>query len=983
MFFFEYLMKSLQKTVRKASSSAFLCLFILPLTAGVSYAGGISPYSDRQLAAVASAAYNTVNIKDENNSLSAMTEMDAPDQWKIINVFDDQGAVGTGIYAFTIATDDSNCIIAFRGTHVEDEGDNALTITGNVMQDVVLADLGLANSGETSQQHAAERYVTYIYNEIGDKYGHFTFVGHSLGGNLAEHALITAPDELKEKADALSLDGPGFSSIYIDERKEAIRKVNGKLRRRSWTAIGIMLNTLPGEDYGYADVPTGKHNDFNSIQYDDDGNIKPGKTDIGEQISHYFLSYADKLVRGFSTLFPVTKDKPASVKETAVRLGKDPSTSSIWLERINRENAENRGRVFSDKVNTGRQGKLNHSDPGNAALSSQEQEEYKSYSRADYIKIYRTAFCDIKQRHDQETAEKRGNDSDLYDNDIPYNAVSYTLCDITGDGIRELIAEQIIAKHGAAVWIYSLKDGVPYFMGETGGDTGDYIAAGYAPGYIFENGYKGAYSLEYREWNGTEFVDHPLYEGSWDYWERGTGPSEPPSFEELSDYYDKSRISDYPAPWCEISDFRFYTEEHDAEMFDGEGTAALYKPILDMYLEHIRNNWTSLDGNGTEDLFDPDSVSYMWERMIETYSTAGAGYLLRDLNHDGTPELIMATTNGAADGTILDLYTISNGQVLHLASNGGTHYTYYLGKDDAVMNYGFAGSVVKGYSGYRIIDGQLSEEVKLLFNEGEYFYKAAGTEEEVPISEQEFNIISDELKPAESFIVVPFSEYEIMLENDDTAETEMAVPTEEITADNHNQIRTSTEGEELYKSILDLYYSNILNNWDGFEDASLEEPVSFLWWHYDKDLGLQKAGYAFVDLDQNGVPELLTSNLDHTYNSGSFYDLYSCRSGEIIHLASSGDRYFYSVTSEGKIYEDASGGALHHYDYLYHISGDGDKLQLEQVVYYEKDNNNNEAYYSGPDLDHLQRISQSDAALLQGKMKTGKEIHFKPFSQYK
>lgn len=346
----------------------FLFILILILTPTTSYAGGKSPYSDRELAAAASAAYQTFDLKDGNNSFSLLSGKDAPEKWKIINVFDDQGVIGTGIYAFTVDTDDGNCIIAFRGTHIKDDGDNSLTITGNVLQDVILADLGLANSGETSQQHAAERYVSYIYEEIGDQYEHFTFVGHSLGGNLAEHALISAPDGMKEKADALSLDGPGFSAIYIEERKESIQKVKGRLRRQCWTAVGTILNTLPGENYGYADVPSGVHNDFDSIQYDEEGNIKKGKTDIGEQISHYLLITGDKLVLGFSTLFPKVKENPAFVKETAVALGEDPSTESVWLERINRNNSENRGRVFFEKINLGRINNQNNADEGNTAL---------------------------------------------------------------------------------------------------------------------------------------------------------------------------------------------------------------------------------------------------------------------------------------------------------------------------------------------------------------------------------------------------------------------------------------------------------------------------------------------------------------------------------------------------------------------------------------------------------------------------------------
>lgn len=386
--------------------------------------------------------------------------------------------------------------------------------------------------------------------------------------------------------------------------------------------------------------------------------------------------------------------------------------------------------------------------------------QYKN--KKDYIVSYREAFKDAESHHLLETAEKRKYDSSFYDDaSIPYNGIGYTLCDITGDGVKELIVEQTVNKHGADIWIYSLKDSASYLMGETGGDTLDYIDVGYAPGYIYESGYKGVYDLIYREWNGSEFIDSALYEGTWDYWGKGIGPSEPLSFEDLEAYYDKSRITDYPEPWCTISDFAFYTEEHDAEFFTGEGVTALYKPILDMYLTGINSNWAARDDKGTDDPYDPDSVSYMWPQ-IKAY-TSSAGYLMRDLNHDGIPELLISSVSDASYGEIMDLYTIYNNQVVHLASNGGTHYSFYLGKDDLVMNHIAAGATVQYFIGYRIVDGELSEDVSLIRQEDNYTFKPAADMKEAAITEQQYSELSESLRPGVPFIVVPFEEYEAEL----------------------------------------------------------------------------------------------------------------------------------------------------------------------------------------------------------------------------
>ena len=408
--------------------------------------------------------------------------------------------------------------------------------------------------------------------------------------------------------------------------------------------------------------------------------IAGAPAEFGEMIASGFTGLLDRGIHFISNIVPLPEWLTGNGENTDTEAGKDPEEASDRMKN----NADIRNQNSPEEVIA-----------------------YKS--KRDYLKAYREAFKDAEKRHQQETIEKLGHVPDDYEAlSVPYNGVGYTLCDITGDGIRELIVSQMLAKHSEAVWVYSLKDGVSFFMGETAGDTVDSIEAGYEQGFLYTHGYKGSYGLNYKEWTGSEFTDTVLFEGGWDYWETGKGPEEPLGFEELTEYYDKSRITDYPDPWCGISDFTFYTEESDAEFYDGEGITALYRPVLDMFAAGIHDNWTSLDEKGADDLLDPDSVSYMWPKLINDHDSRRAGYLLRDLNHDGIPELLMTTSGSASAGTILDLYTISGGQVIHLASDGGTHYSFYLGNDDLVMNHAAAGATVQSFTVYRIVDCQLS-----------------------------------------------------------------------------------------------------------------------------------------------------------------------------------------------------------------------------------------------------------------------------------
>ena len=69
------------------------------------------------------------------------------------------------------------------------------------------------------------------------------------------------------------------------------------------------------------------------------------------------------------------------------------------------------------------------------------------------------------------------------------------------------------------------------------------------------------------------------------------------------------------------------------------------------------------------------------------------GYALKDLNKDGTPELIVAGM-GAADfgeNAILDLYTLQNGMPLQLACTWARN-RYYLRTDSLIINEGSGGA---------------------------------------------------------------------------------------------------------------------------------------------------------------------------------------------------------------------------------------------------------------------------------------------------
>lgn len=187
----------------------------------------------------------------------------------------------TGFYGCLIETGPDSAIVGFRGSESYD--------STQVRNDWVNADLGLLNEKLTKQQAEAQQFM----KDICDKYDYSNYAtsGHSLGGNLSEHATITAPEEMRDKiTQCLNFDGPGFSDEYISHYANQISQVSDRITHYQWSLVGALLNQVPGENYQTIKVNdqvdgkydfgslTQKH-DTSFVLFDENGNVIPGEMD--------------------------------------------------------------------------------------------------------------------------------------------------------------------------------------------------------------------------------------------------------------------------------------------------------------------------------------------------------------------------------------------------------------------------------------------------------------------------------------------------------------------------------------------------------------------------------------------------------------------------------------------------------------------------------------------------------------------------------
>lgn len=165
---------------------------------------------------------------------------------------------------------------------------------------------------------------------------------------------------------------------------------------------------------------------------------------------------------------------------------------------------------------------------------------------------------------------------------------------------------------------------------------------------------------------------------------------------------------------------------------------------------------------------------------------------------------------------------------------------------------------------------------------------------------------------------------------------------------------------DLYSDVLDRYRAAVTH---GITDlgVTMEYGISEL--AYDYFGGTKYFCYALIDLDNNGIQELLIySCLDGT--TARINEIYTLVKDSPVRIAIAGGRHGLYLMPDKKIFSAASGGAAYAIDYLYRVEGSRmivvDGIRSREGVVQEEI----EWFHTmdeDPDLDHAERISREDA----------------------
>ena len=193
----------------------------------------------------------------------------------------------------------------------------------------------------------------------------------------------------------------------------------------------------------------------------------------------------------------------------------------------------------------------------------------------------------------------------------------------------------------------------------------------------------------------------------------------------------------------------------------------------------------------------------------------------------------------------------------------------------------------------------------------------------------------------------------------------------------------------VYAEQIERYHTAISQKWD--EDAYWEHDMSPLAIHYYEGKPLDNVGFTFMDLDGDGIWELIIGAIKNAEKDPLIFEIWALKNGEPVMLAQSNshNRYYLQYAQEDDLwsvaYEAENGAARQAVYYLQLFEGE---FKVIQGVVFDAVANEKAPWFMAYDLDwDVSNDMPIDEDTASSVMKAGRNIYaaqeYFPYSLYK
>ncbi len=196
-----------------------------------------------------------------------------------------------------------------------------------------------------------------------------------------------------------------------------------------------------------------------------------------------------------------------------------------------------------------------------------------------------------------------------------------------------------------------------------------------------------------------------------------------------------------------------------------------------------------------------------------------------------------------------------------------------------------------------------------------------------------------------------------------------------------------TKGEDLYSDVIAQFKKAISEGWDAtkLEENDMSTVYYVVTQGDEKANAMDVTGYAFKDINSDGVDEMLVGEITEGQSKGTIYDIYTMIDRKPAHVISGWDRNRYYALEGGVIANEWSESAASSGVCSYYLQPNSTELVGQIGVKEDYSENESKPWYVTYDVDkdEWQSCTEAEYNEYLGRINDYVRLDFTPFSKAK